>query len=243
MTWQEVVRITHIDEWTCIRWRDDFRKLVVGQSMADKLDHLISSYYIGELQAEITLRQLPFSLERLHGGNDPRLNEALFQKFMIDSLLSITTPQRARILEAHYGKGKLWDEIAHDEKLNQRTLTRYREDFKRLYNAVIAQDIPVRLADYFNGQLDVYIEIAKVQFEFKQATDDSRFKQLEHQKATFKELLHDLPPIQLKALTMQDRDKRTQKDIALTLGVEYRTVVNWKEKFNRQLRKRLWQTN
>ena len=68
-------------------------------------------------------------------------------------------------------------------------------------------------------------------------------KQLEHQKATFKELLHDLPPIQLKALTMQDRDKRTQKDIALTLGVEYRTVVNWKEKFNRQLRKRLWQTN
>src|SRR5699024_6028413 len=143
------------------------------------------------LQAEISLRQLPFSLEQLHGGNDPRLNEALFQKFTIESLLSITTPQRARILEAHYGKRKLWDEIAQDEQLNQRTLTRYREDFKRLYNAVIAQDIPVRLADYFNGQLDVYIEIAKVQFEFKQATDDSKFKQLEHQKATFKELLHD----------------------------------------------------
>lgn len=30
MTWQEVVRITHIDERTCIRWRDDFRKLVGG---------------------------------------------------------------------------------------------------------------------------------------------------------------------------------------------------------------------
>lgn len=207
--------------------------------MADKLDHLISSYYTGELQAEISLRQLPFSLEQLHGGDDPQLNEALFQKFTIDSLLSITAPQRARVLEAHYGKGKLWDEIAHDEQLNQRTLTRYREDFKRLYNAVIAQDIPVRLADYFNGKLDVYIEIAKAQW----STDNSKLKQLEHQKATIKELLHDLPPIQLKALTMQERDKRTQKDIALTLGIEYRTVVNWKEKFNRQLRKRLWQIN
>lgn len=28
MTWQEVARTTHIDERTCIRWRDDFRKLV-----------------------------------------------------------------------------------------------------------------------------------------------------------------------------------------------------------------------
>lgn len=211
--------------------------------MADKLDHLISSYYTGELQAEICLRQLPFSLEQLHGGNDPRLNEALFQKFTIDSLLSITTPQRVRVLEAHYGKRKPWGEIAEDEHLNQRTLLRYREDFKKLYNAVIAQDIPVRLSDYFNDKLDVYIEIAKVQFKLKQATDDSRFKQLEHQNATFKELLHDLPPIQLKALTMQERDKRTQKDIALTLGVEYRTVVHWKEKFNKQLRGKLWQTN
>lgn len=204
--------------------------------MADKLDHLISSYYTGELQAEISLRQLPFSLERLHGGNDPRLNEALFQKFTIDSLLSITTPQRARILEAHYGKGKTWGEIAHDEQLNQRTLTRYREDFKRLYNAVIAQDMPVRLADYFNGKLDIYIEVAKAQ-------QSSKLKQLEHQKATIKELLHDLPPIQLKALTMQERNKRTQKDIALKLGVEYRTVVNWKDKFNKRLRGKLWQTN
>ena len=108
------------------------------------------------MAADIKLRQLPFSLEQLHDGNDPRLDESIRNQLIIDNLLSITKPKVVRVLKTRYGVGTLWDDIAADEQLNLRTLTRYRDEFKQRFNEVMAQEVPVQLSDYFNGKLDVY---------------------------------------------------------------------------------------
>ena len=201
--------------------------------MADKLDKLFSDYFTGRLAADIKLRQLPFSLEQLHDGNDPRLDESIRNQLIIDNLLSITKPKVVRVLKARYSVGTLWDDIAIDEQLNLRTLTRYRDEFKQRFNEVMAQEMPVQLSDYFNGKLDVYIKIAKAQ----QA--DDKLQQLDQMKATIETLLRTLSSTQLKALTMHEKDSQSWQTISKRLGVTDSSLVEMRRKLIKQWRKEL----
>lgn len=95
------------------------------------------------------------------------------------------------------------------------------------------------IAEYFNGRLEVNIKATKLKMAYEQNEDDTQLKRYEFQKSTIEELLHGLPPIQLKALTMHEKRQCSWQDVSSELGVKYGSVTYWKSKFIERLRERL----
>lgn len=95
------------------------------------------------------------------------------------------------------------------------------------------------IAEYFNGRLEVNIKATKLKMAYEQSEDDTQLKEYEFQKSTIEELIHDLPPIQLKALTIHEKEQCSWQDVSEKLGVKSSSLVYWKSKFIKRLRSHL----
>lgn len=101
-------------------------------------------------------------------------------------------------------------------------------------------DNSIRLwADYYSGKLDANIKATKHVMAYRHSEDDTQLKQYEFEKSTIEALLHDLSAIQLKALTMHEKDKQSWQVISEKLGVKCGSLTDMKYKLNKQLRKGL----
>ncbi|WPQ68536.1 hypothetical protein [Weissella paramesenteroides] len=95
------------------------------------------------------------------------------------------------------------------------------------------------IRDYFSGRLKVNIKATKLNMAYEQSTDDTKLKMYEHQLETVENMLSELPAIQLRAMTMHEKDKKTWQQISYQFDAKYSVVANWKYQFNKQLQKRL----
>lgn len=74
---------------------------------------------------------------------------------------------------------------------------------------------------------------------YKYSTNDTQLKQYEFEKSAVEKLLHDLSVVQLKALTMHEKDKQSWQVISEKLGVKCGSLSYMKCELNKQLRKGL----
>lgn len=95
------------------------------------------------------------------------------------------------------------------------------------------------IADYFNGRLEVNIKSTKLKMAYEQSEDDTQLKLYEFQKSTIEDLLHDLQPIQLKALTLHEKQQCSWQDVSEKLGAKCGSLTYMKYELNKQLRKEL----
>ena len=123
--------------------------------MADTLDHLLSDYFTGRLEANIELRKLELRYmkngvpdENIGGGRkqndynnpveaamikeerDDKLQTWLLQKEIVSVFFGLAIDNHQRILKARYGNGLSWVAIAQQEHVDVRTCIRWRDDFK-----------------------------------------------------------------------------------------------------------------
>ena len=123
--------------------------------MADTLDHLLSDYFTGRLEANIKLRKLELRYmkngvpdENIGGGRkqndysnpieaamikeerDDKLQTWLLQKEIVSVFFGLAIDNHQRILKARYGNGLSWVAIAQQEHVDVRTCIRWRDDFK-----------------------------------------------------------------------------------------------------------------
>lgn len=101
-------------------------------------------------------------------------------------------------------------------------------------------DNSIRLwADYYSGRLDANVKATKLTMAYKCSTNDTQLKQYEFEKSAVEKLLHDLSVVQLKALTMHEKDKQSWQVISEKLGVKCGSLSYMKCELNKQLRKGL----
>lgn len=95
------------------------------------------------------------------------------------------------------------------------------------------------LADYFSGKLDANIKATKLTMAYKRSTNDTQLKRYEFEKSTIEALLHELSAVQLKALTMHEKDRQSWQTISEELNIKLGSLTDMKYKLNKQLRKGL----
>lgn len=121
--------------------------------MADKLNHLLTDYFTGKLEANIKLRKLELRHytnhdENIGGGRmhnniarhaeitmvkveaDRLIQDWLYISQVIGLLFSLESDNVQRVIKARYGMRKSWVEIAMSEHVDVRTVIRWRDDFK-----------------------------------------------------------------------------------------------------------------
>ncbi|MCM6765246.1 DUF722 domain-containing protein [Weissella paramesenteroides] len=121
--------------------------------MADKIDHLLTDYFTGQLEANIKLRKLELSYHNDHDDNigggrmqnnivrntettmlkvesDRLIQDWLYASQVIDLMFALELDNVQRIIKARYGKRRTWIDISMSEHVDVRTLSRWRDDFK-----------------------------------------------------------------------------------------------------------------
>lgn len=121
--------------------------------MADKIDHLLTDYFTGQLEANIKLRKLELSHYINHDDNvgggrmqnnivrntettmlkvesDRLIQDWLYTSQVIDLMFALELDNVQRIIKARYGQRRTWIDISMSEHVDVRTLSRWRDDFK-----------------------------------------------------------------------------------------------------------------
>ena len=121
--------------------------------MADKIDHLLTDYFTGQLEANINLRKLELSYHNDHDDNvgggrmqnnitrntevtmlkvesDRLIQDWLYASQVIDLMFALELDNVQRIIKARYGQRRTWIDISMSEHVDVRTLSRWRDDFK-----------------------------------------------------------------------------------------------------------------
>ena len=125
--------------------------------MADKLDHILSDYFTGKLEANIKLRKLELSNYNNHDDNvgggrmqnnivrntettmlkvesDRLIQDWLYTSQVIDLMFALELDNVQRIIKARYGQRRTWIDISMSEHVDVRTVIRWRDDFKNKLN-------------------------------------------------------------------------------------------------------------
>lgn len=121
--------------------------------MADKIDHLLTDYFTGQLEANIKLRKLELSHYINHDDNvgggrmqnnivrntettmlkvesDRLIQDWLYASQVIELMFALELDNVQRIIKARYGQRRTWIDISMSEHVDVRTLSRWRDDFK-----------------------------------------------------------------------------------------------------------------
>ena len=121
--------------------------------MADKLDHILSDYFTGKLEANIKLRKLELSHYNNHDDNvgggrmqnnivrntettmlkvesDILIQDWLYASQIIELVFGLELDNVQRVIKARYGQRRTWIDISMSEHVDVRTLSRWRDDFK-----------------------------------------------------------------------------------------------------------------
>ncbi len=121
--------------------------------MADKIDHLLTDYFTGQLEANIKLRKLELSHFINHDDNvgggrmqnnivrntettmlkvesDRLIQDWLYASQVIELMFALELDNVQRIIKARYGQRRTWIDISMSEHVDVRTLSRWRDDFK-----------------------------------------------------------------------------------------------------------------
>lgn len=121
--------------------------------MADKIDHLLTDYFTGQLEANIKLRKLELSYHNDHDDNvgggrmqnnivrntettmlkvesDRLIQDWLYTSQVIELMFALELDNVQRIIKARYGQRRTWIDISMSEHVDVRTLSRWRDDFK-----------------------------------------------------------------------------------------------------------------
>lgn len=121
--------------------------------MADKIDHLLTDYFTGQLEANIKLRKLELSHYTNHDDNvgdgriqnniirnteiimlkaesDRLIQDWLYASQVIELMFALELDNVQRIIKARYGQRRTWIDISMSEHVDVRTLSRWRDNFK-----------------------------------------------------------------------------------------------------------------
>lgn len=121
--------------------------------MADKIDHLLTDYFTGKLEANIKLRKLELSHHTGHDDNvgggrmqnnivrntettmlkvesDRLIQNWLYASQVIELMFALELDNVQRIIKARYGQRRTWIDISMSEHVDVRTLSHWRDDFK-----------------------------------------------------------------------------------------------------------------
>ena len=121
--------------------------------MADKIDHLLTDYFTGQLETNIKLRKLELSHNTKHYDNvgggrmqnnivrntettmlkvesDRLIQDWLYASQVIELMFALELDNVQRIIKARYGQRRTWIDISMSEHVDVRTLSRWRDDFK-----------------------------------------------------------------------------------------------------------------
>lgn len=96
--------------------------------MADKLDHVLSDYFTGRLDANIKASEIVKQFGQ--AINQCHLDMWLFQRHVIDSVLQLESEQHIKTFIARYGNHDSWDDVAIEASVDKRTCQRWRDSFK-----------------------------------------------------------------------------------------------------------------
>ena len=125
--------------------------------MADKLDHILSDYFTGKLEANIKLRKLELSNYNNHDDNvgggrmqnnivrntettmlkvesDILIQDWLYASQIIELVFGLELDNVQRVIKARYGQRRTWIDISMSEHVDVRTVIRWRDDFKNKLN-------------------------------------------------------------------------------------------------------------
>ncbi|SCB99052.1 sigma-70 family RNA polymerase sigma factor [Weissella bombi] len=94
------------------------------------------------------------------------------------------------------------------------------------------------IQDYFSGWLEADIKCTKLEMAYLHSDDDTKLKEYEEQKAILDELLADLTPVQLKAITMHDKERKPWQAISEELGVKRLVLQKMKSRLIQKLQTR-----
>ncbi|WP_404975159.1 DUF722 domain-containing protein [Weissella paramesenteroides] len=121
--------------------------------MADNIDHLLTDYFTGQLEANIKLRKLELSHYINHDDNvgggrmqnnivrntettmlkvesDRLIQDWLYASQVIELMFALELDNVQRIIKARYGQRRTWIDISMSEHVDVRTLSHWRDDFK-----------------------------------------------------------------------------------------------------------------
>lgn len=121
--------------------------------MADNIDHLLTDYFTGKLEANIKLRKLELSHHTDHDDNvgggrmqnnivrntettmlkvesDRLIQDWLYASQVIELMFALELDNVQRIIKARYGQRRTWIDISMSDHVDVRTLSHWRDDFK-----------------------------------------------------------------------------------------------------------------
>lgn len=96
--------------------------------MADNIDHILTDYFTGRLDANIKAGELVKQFGQ--AINQRHLDMWLFQRHVIDSVLQLESEQHIKTFRARYGNHDGWDDVAIEASVDKRTCQRWKDSFK-----------------------------------------------------------------------------------------------------------------